>query len=218
MILTIEIIILSIGILVYFLQNKFRSDKKTIRGKLVYWTVLLFISITYNSLLFSAYPDNYQIEIYFNLTVLINIAILVGVYLLIQVFSPSKYIRLIKSFFKSKEERENDKIDRLEEDKKNSRIREQHFEVFLETSCWFGFLFTIILEGYVSGFNGIFISDFIGVSLINTVCVIMLITIPVILRQVIYYLMKIRDEKEDDSRTPLEIDLHNKLKRENIRL
>lgn len=218
MILTIEIIILSIGVLVYLLQNKFRSDKKTIRGKLVYWTVLLFISITYNSLLFSAYPNNYQIDTYLNITLLINIAILVGIYLLIQIFSPSKYIRLIKSFFKNKEEREKNKDYRLDEDKKNSKIREQHFEVFLETSCWFGFLFTIILEGYVSVFNGIFIADFIGISLINTVCIIMLITTPVILRQVIYYLMRIREEKEDDSMTPLERDLHNKLKRENIRL
>ncbi|MEG2291514.1 MAG: hypothetical protein RSC24_16195 [Clostridium sp.] len=218
MILAIEIIILSIGILVYFLQNKFRSEKKTIRGKLVYWTVLLFISITYNSLLFSAYPDSYDIEIYLNSTVLINVGILVGVFLLIQIFAPSKYIKLIKSFFMNKEEREKTKEDRAAQDKKNRKIREEHFEVFLETSCWFGFLFTIILEGYASGFSGVFVSDFLGISLINTVCVIMFISIPVILRQVIYYLMRIRDEKEDDSITSLEKDLHNKLKRENIRL
>lgn len=124
--------------------------------------------------------------------------------MLIQVFSPSKYIRLIKSFFESPEEREKNKEAKLEVNKKNNKIREQHFEVFLETTWWFGFLFTIILEGYVSGFNGVFVADFLGISLINTVCVIMLVTIPVVLRQVIYYLMRIRDEKEEDTRTPLE--------------
>lgn len=74
------------------------------------------------------------------------------------------------------------------------------------------------MEGYVSGFNGVFVADFLGISLINTVCVIMLVTIPVVLRQVIYYLMRIRDEKEDDSMTSLEKHLHSKLKRKNIRL
>lgn len=61
---------------------------------------------------------------------LINTFILVGIYLLIQVFSPSKYIRLIKSFFESREEREKNKEAKLEVNKKNNKIREQHFEVF----------------------------------------------------------------------------------------
>lgn len=218
MILLIEIIILCIGIAVYFLQNKYRDGKKYIRNKIVYWTILLFISITYNSILFSAYSFAYDIENYFNEVLLINMAIALCIFFLIQILAPSKYIRFIKGLFMNKEQRQKDKELRKKEDEKNKLIREQHFEVFLETGCWLGFLFTIILEGYVYFLKDMVLTEFLGISLINAVCIIMMITIPVIVRQVVYYLMRIRDEKEDESISPLEKELQLKLKKQNNRL
>lgn len=218
MILTLELIILFIGVAVYILQNKFREGKKSLKSKLVYWTVLLFMSITYNCLLFSAYPTSYEIDNYLNPVLLVILTIVVTAYIVIQILSPSKYIQMIKNLFKSKEEKAKQKELRKEEEKKNALVREKHFEIFLETSCWLGILFTIVLEGYVSAFKGLFAENVLGMSLINTVCIIMIFTLPVMLRQVIYYLMRIRDEKDEDTLTQIEKTLQSKLRSENFKL
>ncbi|MGL5353011.1 MAG: hypothetical protein ACRDA5_06765 [Clostridium sp.] len=218
MILAIELIILFIGIAVYLLQNKYRDGKKALRNKLVYWTVLLFMSITYNSLLFSVYPNSYEIEYYLNPVSVMVLIIVICVYIIIQILAPSKYIEMFKNLFRTKEEKNKAKELRKENKKKNSLAREKYFEIFLETSCWLGIIFTIVLEAYVTKFNGVFIEDLLGMSLINTVCIIMLFTLPVMLRQVIYYLMRIRDEKDEDTLTEIEKKLQSKLRVENFKL
>lgn len=44
----LELLIIIVGIIVFILQNKIRTNKTEISKKIVYWTIMFFISLSFN--------------------------------------------------------------------------------------------------------------------------------------------------------------------------
>ncbi|MGL6173939.1 MAG: hypothetical protein ACRC1P_04955 [Cellulosilyticaceae bacterium] len=217
MILAVQILILTIGIAVFMMQHKLKQKMSIVGSKLVYWTTLLFMSLTFNSILFSSYPNNYNLESYFNLNTLIVLSgILIG-YIILQIIAPSRSLtKLIKKI--SKANHKQDEAMQEETYTQDGYLKELHFETFLETVCWLAFVFTVALEAYVSLLGEIGISEAVDLGLKNIVCMMMMVSIPIILRQIIFYLYRIRSIKEEQNLTEVEMKFHRKLRKENSRL
>lgn len=221
-----EFIILLIGFIVYILQSRFKQTKSETSRKLVYWTVLFFISVCFNSILVSSYGSVYLIETYWTLNTIIVIALLAIGYAIIQAMSPFNYMKNIKKKIgkikkSSGEEADIDK-EEIEEmleiiKEKTKYTKQQHFEVFLETICWLGFISIFILHGFVALINNLSINSILEGSLVMVICVIIMATVPITLRQIIYYLFRIRSIKEENL-TEQEIEFNNMLNKENVRL
>lgn len=90
-------------------------------------------------------------------------------------------------------------------------LQEKHFEIFLNTFCWLSFSYIIFIQLFFSIVNILqcynvalvlresFISNFINLqnNLNDIGCFLMLLMIPVSLRQIIYYLFKLKEDQSD---------------------
>lgn len=217
MILAVQILILIIGLTVFMMQHKLKQKMSIVGSKLVYWTTLLFMSLTFNSILVSSYPTNYNAQSYFNLDTLVVISGICIGYIILQVIAPSRALnKLLKKV--SKTNRKQEEVLKEEGYEQDGYLKELHFETFLETVCWLAFVFTVALEAYMSLLGGIGISEEINRGLKNIVCMLMMISIPIILRQIVFYLYRIRSIKEEQNLTEVEMKFHRKLRKENSRL
>lgn len=217
MILAVQILILTIGLAVFMMQHKLKQKMSIVGSKLVYWTTLLFMSLTFNSILFSSYPNNYDLEGYFNINTLIIVSGILGGYIILQIIAPSRALtKLLKKI--SKTNRKQEEALKEEVYEQDGYLKELHFETFLETVCWLAFVFTVALEAYISLLGGIGISEEINGGLKDIVCMLMMISIPIILRQIAFYLYRIRSIKEEQNLTEVEMKFHRKLRKENSRL
>ncbi|MEG0502941.1 MAG: hypothetical protein RR525_12045 [Cellulosilyticaceae bacterium] len=217
MIIAVELLILCIGLTVFMMQHKFRQKMSVVASKLVYWTTLLFMSLTFNSILLSSYPNHYNLAGYWNLNSLMVIGSVVIGYIVLQAIAPSKYFtKLVKKFRRDKNKEENQEEVKIHE--KNGYLKELHFETFLETVCWLAFAFNLALEGYMTLLQGFGMSEAIHMGLKGIVCLMMMATAPIIIRQIIFYLYRIRSMKEEQNLSEVEIKFHHKLRKENNRL
>lgn len=215
--LIIELLILCIGLTVFMMQHRLRQKMSVVASKLVYWTTLLFMSLTFNSILFSSYPSHYNLYGYWNLNSLIVLGSIVVGYVILQAIAPSKYFsRLVKEL--NKEKKKENGTEELEVQEKNGYLKEIHFETFLETVCWLAFAFTLVLEGYMTLLQGFGMSEGMHIGLKGIACLMMMITTPIIIRQITFYLYRIRSMKEEQNLTEVEIKFHHKLRKENTRL
>lgn len=219
-----ELIILLIGFIVYILQSKFKETKSETSRKLVYWTVLFFISICFNSILVNSYGNVYLIETYWSIETIIVIALLAIAYAIIQAMSPFNYMKNIKKNLAKIKKSSDEEIDKedveeiLEVIKEKTKYTKQlHFEVFLETICWLGFISIFALHGYLALLSNYSINNILEGSLVMVICVIIMATVPIALRQIIYYLFRIRTIKEENL-TEEQIQFNNMLRKENVRL
>ncbi|MGL4773339.1 MAG: hypothetical protein ACRC2K_07225 [Clostridium sp.] len=208
MILKIEAIILAVGALMFIFQHKMKSGMHKVASRLVYWTIILFISIAFNSIQFTKYPSSYTIETYLNSYFLQFLLLGIMVFLIVQLISPSKIIGRIKAFIKREKVVE-------EIDPKSKALREEQFEIFLETICWVGLVGTVVLEGGLSFISQTLFDEW---SVVNTVCIISVINIPIILRQIIFYLVKIKEIRYENRMSERERRLYYKLNNKNNKL
>lgn len=215
--LKLEILILTIGLIVFLLQNKIRIQTTEASKKIVYWTVMFFISLSFNTILFTNYGEWYDINTYLNLnTFLIILAIILGC-IVIQMLSPFKsIINLFKKLFKRKISTEEKALEEAL-NKESKYERQRHFEIFLETICWIGFIALIAIECYIS-----IIGTFMNLSEIESnfalvICLTVMLTLPISLRQILFYLFNIRSINKG-SLSSEQILLQEKLQKTNIKL
>lgn len=212
--LKLELLIILVGLVVFFLQNKLRYYKTEVSKKIVYWTIMFFISLSFNTILFTTYGEWYNINTYFSLnTLLILLAIILG-YFLIQALSPFKYFKKLVKLFK------NNKSNKLDEEvleitKETKYERQTHFEIFLETICWIGFISIFALDIYLNLFTKT--NSFIESNFVLVICLIIMVTLPITLRQILFYLFSVRTINKE-SIPEKEIYLKEKLQKNNIKL
>lgn len=218
MILFVELLALCIGLTVFTMQHKFRQKISLVGSKVVYWCTLLFVSIIFNSILFAMYPESYNIASYLNFsTLLALLGIIVGC-LMVQIIAPSKpFKRWMKKFNKQKgNEESTEEVIKIKE--QSNYLKELHFETFLETLCWLAIVFTVALEIFMNLLRMVFQTETIDVSLSKMVCLMMMMTVPVIVRQIVFYLYSIRGMKEEQDLSEVEVKFYHKLKKNNSKL
>lgn len=214
MILLVEILVLCIALSVFVMQHKLRQKISLVGSKVIYWCSLLFVSLIFNSILFARYPGSYEVSSYFNLsTGLAFLGIFVGC-VMIQAIAPSKPFKSIMNR-RSKKEISTEEIGYKE---KSHYLKELHFEAFLETLCWLAIVFTVLLEVFMTLLRTMLVTDVMGISLNKMACLMMMITMPIIIRQIIFYLYSIRDMQEEQDLTEIEVKFYHKLKKNNQRL
>lgn len=175
---------------------------------------MFFISLSFNTILFTNFGKWYNLSSYLNLnTLLIFIAIILG-YFLIQALSPFKFFRKLINYFRLIF---SNKIDKTlpNINKETKYERQSHFEIFLETICWIGFISIFALEVYLNLFNTI--DNYIKNNFVLVICLIIMITLPITLRQILFYLFNVRLINKT-SLSMEEINLNEKLKKTNIKL
>ncbi|MEG0318414.1 MAG: hypothetical protein RR627_00770, partial [Niameybacter sp.] len=101
---------------------------------------------------------------------------------------------------------------------RNTYLKELHFETFLETICWLAIMFTIALELFNMLLGQVFGIEVMANQLKDTVCLMMMLTIPIILRQIMYYLYDVRGIKEEQDLSELEMSFYHRLKKNHNRL
>ncbi|MEN8076672.1 hypothetical protein ABFP60_06870 [Clostridioides difficile] len=212
--LKLELLIILVGLVVFFLQNKLRYYKTEISKKIVYWTIMFFISLSFNTILFTTYGEWYNINTYFSLnTLLILLAIILG-YFLIQALSPLKYFKKLIKLFKNNKSNKLDE-EGLEITKETKYERQTHFEIFLETICWIGFISLFSLDIYLNLFTKT--NSFIESNFVLVICLIIMVTLPITLRQILFYLFSVRTINKKII-SEQEIYLKEKLEKNNIQL
>lgn len=212
----LELLIILVGLTVFILQNKIRYHKTETSKKIVYWSIMFFISLSFNTILFTTFGKWYNITTYLTLnTLFIIFAVILG-YFLIQALSPFKYFKsFINTFRNIYSSKLNEEISNITKETKYER--QVHFEVFLETICWIGFIAVFALEAYLNLFNQPNDYSFIESNFVLVLCLIIMITLPITLRQILFYLFNIRSiNKEPLSKE--EIFLKEKLKKTNVKL
>jgi len=240
MILTIEIIIILIGVGIFLVQRNLNQKTAPMVLRIIYWTIMLFISLSFNSIQVYLYPYCYNIDTYLDRYGLINLAIVILLFILIQCISPSGFLKnkvskkrpikakrpieadmpiKVKAFKNAAEENFVDTLspDYIVKDE-SVELRERHYEIFLETICWFTFILVLFLQvlNDLWGKNNIF--QLISRNLITTSSLILVMSTAIILRQVVFYLMMIRklEDKKIISKSQLALIL--KLEKEHTNL
>lgn len=215
--------ILGIAWIVYKLQHRFKKKMSMVASKLIYWTTMLFVSATFNSMLWTSYPEAYNMADYFNIQTLWLIGGVIVLYLLIQLLAPEGYIeKLMKRFSKKKQATETEEETSKPQAEKKTQpsyyLRESHFETFLETLCWLGFVATAVLGILLGTLGSLEILGVVLSGLGSIVCLMMIGTVPIIIRQILFYLYRIRELKEEDNGAELEQKFYHSLKKQNNRL
>ena len=215
--------ILGIAGIVYKLQHRMKKKMSMVASKLIYWTTMLFVSATFNSMLWSSYPEAYNLADYFNIQTLWIVVGVLLLYLVIQLLAPEGYIeKLMKKFSKKKQRTEaGEEMNEHQAEVKaepNYYLRESHFETFLETLCWLGFVATAVLGILLGTMGSLEILGVVLGGLASIVCLMMIGTVPIILRQILFYLYRIREIKEEDHGAELEQKFYHSLKKQNNRL
>lgn len=226
MILLIEFLVLCVGLTVFMMQHTLRERISLVGSKVVYWCSMLFVSLMFNSILFHTYPEKYKVSSYINLS---SLTLIVGVvigYFIIQSLSPSRpYKKIMNKIYKKNKTKMLEEAlseDELQatsnEPAQNTYLKELHFETFLETICWLAIMFAMSLEIFNAFMTQLFGMDFIVNNLRNTMCLMMIITIPIILRQIMYYLYCVRGIKEEQDLSEIEVSFYHKLRKRNTKL
>ena len=130
------------------------------------------------------------------------------------ILSPFKYFKkLIKLFKNNKSNKLDEEV--LEITKETKYERQTHFEIFLETICWIGFISIFALDIYLNLFTKT--NSFIESNFVLVICLIIMVTLPITLRQILFYLFSVRTINKE-STSEQEIYLKEKLQKNNTKL
>lgn len=245
----IYLFLILVALIIYKVMCEYENFNKgkSTWNRLIYWGVVIFISVIFNVTLYVNNTDNYKISFYLDEENLHLIGFVIVMYLIIQILSPTlfkgKITRVLKkSISKNKFSKDSKSINKNNDFSNYTKLngndidlsgnslrqrkdlgrndsyevkidsvknsQEKHFEVFLNTFCWLSFVYIIfiqifftvvnILESYNVAFvlRRDFISNFINLknNLNDIGCFLMLLMIPVSLRQIIYYLFKLKED------------------------
>lgn len=218
MILAVELLILCIALMVFMMQHRLKQKISIVGSKLVYWTTLLFASLGLNSILMALYPNSYSLWTYLNRDTFIVIAGMVLGYIVLQIMAPSRVIKKLIKKMNRKKSDSNDGILDEENPESNTYLKELHFETFLETICWLAFIFTLALQGYNTLFKVLPLSQTIDQSFKNIICLMMMVTVPIGIRQIVFYLYRIRGMREEEELAEIEMKFDYKLRKNNHKL
>lgn len=217
-----ELILLGIALSVFMLQHRLKRRMRIEASKLIYWTTLLFVGITFNSILYSTYPNHYNLVGYFNISTLIVIAVVIVGSTVLQFMAPStslyKWLQKLKDKkWKGKEEVT---LQAIEDDEQtpDEYVRELHFETFLETLCLLATVSVLILEGCTIFFGTSVVEFTTLIGLQGISILFMMLTIPISIRQIIFYLYSLRHLKDKYHLVDVEVQFHQKLKKNNTKL
>ena len=209
MMLVVELVIIGIALGVFILQHRIKQRISIVSSKLVYWTTMIFASIGLNIILYGKYPDYYQWQRYATVQLLVGMTLVIVGYVLLQILAPSQ---VLKKWFKKKtaEEQQDPDLD--------SYIKEMHFETFLETICWLAFMVMIISQVMFQIIGSVVKDVSWTEGMMEVVCFMMMVTIPIGVRQIGFYLYRIKGIKDEEDITEIEMKFHKKLKNQHYRL
>lgn len=224
---------LLIGFIVYKLtgKEKYMVTEKPLWKKLIYWGIILFISIIFNVVMYSDSKDTYRLSGYINNDNFELIIFFAFCCLAVQLLSPSLFGREISRLVKVivRKDRHKDTSEAAFADEKNisysepsqgrmpniysmDKIKaisenfkdqqEKDFEIFLNTLCWLAFTFVIVISilfeiiGYGTASNVLSMPgaeyETIREQLENIGSVMLIFTLSIALRQILFYLGRIR--------------------------
>ncbi len=221
MIFILQCIMMIIGLGIFVLQHRVKRNMSIVASRLVYWTTLLFIGITFNRILFEIYPKNYHLITYYTKENLILIASIVGTCIVLQLASPSlttfKKMRVRRRLQSARYGREEQGVftTEMNQDHNSCYLKEHQFETFLETICWIGFALTMAIQA-INVVEHYLLKDIVIYDgIIATTCLVMLLSMPIAIRQIIFYLGRIRTMKDEDNIPEIEVKFQKKLRKEN---
>jgi hypothetical protein len=217
-------------------KERYTTIEKPLWKKLIYWAVILFISIIFSMVIVSNNASTYKLTSYFNRDTLELVISIILPCLIVQLISPSvvlykKIYRKIKKIFlrrttDRKVRREETTTDEGVSDKEISYLyakeknssqlsyskesQEKDFELFLNTVCWLSFSFVILINvffmiiAWVNSYNGVDTSlrnllanyDVVVKQLNDICCILLILTIAISVRQIIFYLNRLRNHSE----------------------
>ena len=221
MIFFLQCAMMTIALSIFVLQHRLKRNMSIIASRLVYWTTLLFTGIIFNRILYELYPVNYALKTYYTKENLILIAGLIGAYIILQLASPSllswKWVKVIRTWIRQRRITGSEELEEGD-NKRNIDLKEHQFETFLETICWLGFTLSLMIQGVI------LLQDYVAREIIiyegvtATTCLMMLLSIPIAIRQIIFYLYRIRTMKLEDNVPEKEVKFQKKLRKQNIYL
>lgn len=202
-----ECMLLVVGLGVFWFQHRIKEKISKVASKLIFWSALLFLSIGINTLLFNDYGQYYKLLHYVNEN---TIMLAIGVVLLciiLQVISPFKPFKKGMDYFKRKKERKSEEnLNTLGDDKLvNIEIQECHFEVFLETICFLSITVIFLIEIAFYGLSKTMLEfkELMGLREIG--CLMMILTLPIAIRQLMYYLYMVSTKRKEEVESEFEL-------------
>lgn len=190
------------------------AKKKPTWKRLVYWGGIFFTSLVFNMLLISNSPYSYKIYINIHDDGFHLLILLILSYLVIQLLSPSIFFKGLYHNIKRRLGKIKSSSGEVSDSAESSQqldlslgnspsleneSSERGFEIFLNTLCWLSFTFTIIINS-VYGFmpdifsiqNSFLKFEAIQAQLHHISSIMILFTLPISFRQILFYLSKLR--------------------------
>ncbi len=221
MLILLELVILCIGITVYILYHGFKQYLGIMTSKIIYWCSLLFMSVAINSVLSASYPDYFSFSYYANTNTLWSLSGIALGCLLLYFISPTSLFKRDKKAKKKKALPSVDTTDLVPETPPTEEplapispslfLKEIQFESFIEIICWLSFVFTVGLEAYVTLLGHWFLSPTLLLNIKNMTCLMMMITLPLIIRQLIFYIHALRSSKGEQELAETQLQFYRKL-------
>ncbi|MGF7057799.1 hypothetical protein [Brassicibacter mesophilus] len=246
--ITIFIFTLIIAFVVYRLicKEQYLSKNKPLWKNLIYWGVVLFISIIFNMVIYADTTFALEMSYYLNSQTIEMLITLVLSCLIIQLISPSIFLRKAinstKEALKKLKQSKNAKRDINSEEIVNIKdipssekpsvflvknneshynntkeLQEKDFELLLNILCWLSFSFVIFIEIFFVITSWIYGVDPVGSSAYDQLSknmsihhqlrdisnIILFFTLPISIRQILYYLAKLRKFTEAPNKEEL---------------
>jgi hypothetical protein len=196
-------------------KERYKTIEKPIWKKLIYWAVMLFISMIFSALAFSVNNSTYKLSSYFNRDTLELIAFVILSCMIIQLLSPSVvlyrkiYEKLMKNKIKESSDHKTSANSNFSKD-----FQEKDFELLLNTLCWLSFSFIILIYGFyiiilwLQGYNKVNASfqnlstNYDGlIKQLNDISSIWsVLALSIALRQIIFYLNRLRNHSDVSNR------------------
>lgn len=218
MIFVIELVMLFLGGVALLFVNRKKELTTLVGRKLVLWTFFLFISIILNTVQYIENGDFYSLSFTIDEDLIKGVVLTILIIVIIQLLSPTKLIKKLIKIFSEKKKKGNTIETNPNKDLVYSlELRESQFEVFLQAICFISFsqiLFVQLVE-YLNIREGILNGSGEGLKYISSG--ILMITVPIIIRQILYYIVKIKNINEKEPSREEER-IREKLTRENVSL
>ncbi|MGL4800073.1 MAG: hypothetical protein ACRCWY_11870 [Cellulosilyticaceae bacterium] len=215
-----QCILLIIALGIFKLQHRLKKRMRLEVSKLIYWTSVLFISVTFNSILYGAYPEHYNMLGYLNVTTLIFILLLIIGSVVIQSIAPATSF---KRYWKKHRQKTDEEVERQVDEQEApvnvvTYVEELGFESFVETLCMLAVASVMVLQGGMTLLGQGMIQNEILGGLQSISILLMMLTLPIAIRQIIFYLYHIKRVKKEAYLPEVELAFQQKLKKEHTSL
>lgn len=210
-------------------REPYRAKEKSVWKKLIYWGGSLFVSIIFNIILVSNNTYSFKLSIDLKDEGIYVFLWLVLSYLVIQFLSPSMFLgklkegtksvlrkfRLIRTEHKDNASESNMLYRENSSPKKQSssdiEFGEKDFELFLKTLCWLAFSFVIFMNLFSLMYSiealraytqsEFFMNPDVQEQLTHISNIMVFFTIPICLRQIMFYLSKLKEPSAENKET-----------------